>query len=126
MATCVVWIDSVHAKVFTITAAGVKRKTVKLNFIQHSNGNHERNLLNAEEKFFHKVADSIHGPLDRLLVMGSGVAKENFKKHLDKHYHNELYKILASVETLSELTDNQILEASRNYFKKYDLYGLTQ
>ena len=126
MSTCVVWIDSTHAKVFTITVSGVKRKIVKLNVIQHSNGHHDRNMENAEEKFFHKVAMAIIDSPDRLLVMGAGPAKEKFKKHLDHHHHNDLFKILTSVETLSELSDNQILEASRNYFKKNHTYSLTQ
>lgn len=121
MSSCLVWIDSVHAKVFDISPSGIKRKVVKLNAIQHSNNHYEANRLNSEENFFHDVATTLGKDAERFLIMGPGVAKGNFKKHLERHHHPLIPK-LVGIETLADVSDNKILEASRNHFKKYNAY----
>ena len=122
MAACVLWLDSQHAKIFKISPAGIKRKVVKLNKIRHHNNNYERNLENSEEKFFIDVIRAIGEVNERFLIMGPAEAKLNFKKYLEKHRLQKLLKPLVSVVPLEELTDNQILEASRVQFRRYDLY----
>lgn len=122
MAACVLWIDSQYARVFKISAAGIKRKIVKLNRIQHHNGHVERNLLNAEEKFFQEVIAAIGEVSERFLIMGPAQAKINFKKYLERHGHRDLLRPLVSVMTVDDMTDNQILETSRLQFRRYDLF----
>lgn len=122
MAACVLWIDSQYARVFKISAAGIKRKIVKLNRIQHHNGHVERNLLNAEEKFFQDVIHAIGEVSERFLIMGPAQAKLNFKKYLEKHNYRKLLRPLVTVVAAEDMTDNQILEASRLQFRRYDLF----
>ncbi|MCC2679444.1 MAG: hypothetical protein K0R29_2020 [Pseudobdellovibrio sp.] len=122
MAACVLWIDSQYARVFKISAAGIKRKIVKLNRIQHHNGHVERNLLNAEEKFFQDVIAAIGEVTERFLIMGPAQAKLNFKKYLEKHNYRNLLRPLVTVMAAEDMTDNQILEASRLQFRRYDLF----
>jgi stalled ribosome rescue protein Dom34 len=122
MAACVLWIDSLKARVFKISAAGIKRKIVKLNKIQHHNGHVERNLLNAEEKFFEEVVAAIGEVTERFLIMGPAQAKLNFKKYLERHHYRNLLRPLVTVMTVDDLTDNQILEASRLQFRRYDMF----
>jgi len=122
MAACVLWIDSQYARVFKISAAGIKRKIVKLNRIQHHNGHVERNLLNAEDKFFQDVIAAIGEVTERFLIMGPAQAKLNFKKYLEKHNYRNLLRPLVTVMAADDMTDNQILEASRLQFRRYDLF----
>lgn len=122
MAACVLWIDSQYARVFKISAAGIKRKIVKLNRIQHHNGHVERNLLNAEEKFFQDVIKAIGDVTERFLIMGPSQAKLNFKRYLERHNYRNLLRPLVTVMAADDMTDNQILEASRLQFRRYDLF----
>lgn len=122
MAACVLWIDSQYARIFKISAAGIKRKIVKLNRIQHHNGHVERNLMNAEEKFFQDVIEALGEVTERFLIMGPAQAKLNFKKYLEKHNYKKLLRPLVSVMTVEDITDNQILETSRLQFRRYDLF----
>ena len=115
MGSCVVWVDSVHAKVFKLSVAGVKRKII------HINAAHP----GTEESFFHDVTSEIGAPPERLLIMGSGPAKNELKKYLQKFHYHDLLESLVGVEPLPEVTDLQILEASRKYFKKHSSYYLS-
>ncbi len=124
MSACVVWIDSEHAKIFKLNVSGVEKKTLHLNEATVKGAHHDNHKKNAEEKFFHDVANEI-GAVEELLIFGSGLAKNHFKTHLEKHHHDSLSKHLVGVEPLDHLTDNQILEAGRKYFKKFNTYNIT-
>lgn len=124
MSACVIWIDSEHAKIFNISASGVKKKLLKRHEVHPNGAHHDTHKHNAEEHFFHEVAMGV-GDVEELLVFGSGLAKTHFKTHLEKHHHHELFKHLVGVETLDHLSDNQILEAARKFFKKYNTYNST-
>lgn len=115
MGSCVVWVDSVHAKVFKLSVAGVKKKLLQIN-ADHPN---------SEESFFHDVMNEIGEPPERLLIMGSGTAKNDFKKFLEKYHKANLLESLVGVEPLPDANDLQILEASRKYFKKHSDYSLS-
>jgi stalled ribosome rescue protein Dom34 len=115
MGSCVVWVDSVHAKVFKLSVAGVKRKII------HINATHP----NSEESFFQDVMNEIGEPPERLLIMGSGTTKNDFKKFLEKYHKDNLLESLVGVEPLPDVNDLQILEASRRYFKKHSDYSLS-
>lgn len=114
MATCVLWIDSVQAKVFRITTSEIDRKTIKSGELS----------ITSEEKFFQDVTMQIDKADTPLLIMGGGPAKNRFKEHLQKKKHESLLKNLRTVETLGELTDKQILKVSRRYFRKYNFAPL--
>ncbi|MCM0606468.1 MAG: hypothetical protein KA715_10290 [Xanthomonadaceae bacterium] len=122
MSACVVWIDSEHAKVFKISASGIDKKTMKHHEADNKSAHHDEHKHNAHEYFFNAVAKEI-GKVDDLLVFGSGVAKSHFKTHLEKHHPADLAKHLVGVETLELLSDNQILEAARKFFKKFNTYN---
>jgi hypothetical protein len=118
MSACVLWIDTKTAKIFKISNEGIVKKELSHHEVPPIGARHDQYLINAEKHFYHEVALSIGKP-DELLVFGAGVAKNHFKNHLETHHHQDLFKALVGVETLDHLTDNQILEASRKFFKKY-------
>jgi stalled ribosome rescue protein Dom34 len=122
MSACVVWMDSEHAKIFKISAAGIEKKTLKHHSVNPHDSHHDAHKADAEQKFFHEIAGTI-GNVEELLVFGSGLAKTHFKSHLEKHHHTDLAKHLVGVEALDHLTDNQILEAGRKFFKKFNTYN---
>ena len=121
MSACVVLMDSEHAKVFGITAAGITKKQFKQHDAAPGGAHQSHHKHNSEEHFFHEVAVAV-GTVEELLVFGPGLAKTHFKTHLEKHRHADLAKHLVGVETLDSLTDNQILEAARKFFKKFNTY----
>lgn len=120
MSACVIWLDSEHAKIFKISASGIEKKMMASHTIHPTGAHFESHKHNAEEHFFKEVATAI-GEAEELLVFGAGMAKNHFKTHLEKH-HSELIKHLVGVEALDNLTDNQILEASRKFFKKFNVF----
>ncbi len=123
MSACVVWIDSENATVFHLSeTVGAQKKHVYSHTDNPIGAHHDNHKKNNAEHFFHKVALSIEQPIDELLIFGSGLAKNHFKTHLDKHHHHDLFQKLVGVEPLDHLTDNQILQASRVYFKKFNRY----
>ncbi|MCK6598901.1 MAG: hypothetical protein L6Q37_11090 [Bdellovibrionaceae bacterium] len=122
MAASVVWIDTEHAKIFKISSDKVEKKEVKLHGKSHSNNNQEAHKDHQELQFFKEVAESI-GHVEELLVFGPGMAKTHFRTFLEKNHKNDLYKYLVGVEPLDSVTDNQILEASRKFFKKFHQFS---
>lgn len=123
MSSCVVWIDKVHAKIFNITAQGVEKLELKHDEVPPIGPRHDNYQHNAEEKFYHNVASSLTTAVEELLIMGPGVAKSHFKSHLENHHHEDLLKKVIAVETLDSVSDNQVLEASRKFFKKAHLFN---
>jgi len=123
MSACIVWIDSEHAKLFKISPEGVEKQELKSHAPNSSS--HQNNFkAEHEKKFFHQVASTI-GKVEELLIFGAGTAKTHFKHHLETHHHADLAKHVVGLETLDHVTDNQILEAGRKFFKKYNTYHTT-
>jgi len=52
-----------------------------------------------------------------------GLAKDHFKTHLETHHTAGLAKRIIGMEVVDHPTDNQILAASRKFFKTYDLFN---
>ncbi len=121
MSSCVIWIDSKHAKIFKLSPEGIVKKELSHHEVPPIGKSHDNYINNAEEHFFHEVTQSLGQP-DELLVYGAGVAKLHFRNHLEKHNHKKLFEALVGVETLDSVTDNQILAASRAFFKKHHGY----
>lgn len=122
MSACVIWIDSEHAKLFNIAASGIEKKELKRHGAQHSNSHQDAHAKHQEEQFYKEVAHAV-GRTEELLVFGPGPAKSHFKSFLEKHHKNDLVPHLVGVEPLEKLSDNQILEASRKFFKKFNQFN---
>lgn len=122
MSACVVWIDSEHAKLFKISASGIQKSEMKKHGAQHSNSHQDSHNSHQEELFFKEVSKAV-GKVEELLVFGPGPAKTHYKSHLEKHHKNDIVPHLVGVEALEKLTDNQILEASRKFFKKFNQFN---
>ena len=122
MSACVIWMDSEHAKIFKISSTGVQKISLKHHESHPIGARHDNHKHNSEEHFFHEVTKAV-GEVEELLVFGAGMAKSHFKSHLENHHHANLAKHLVGVEPLDNLSDNQILESARKFFKKYNTYN---
>lgn len=122
MSACVLWIDKENAKIFKISANGIVKKQLSHHNVPPIGSHHDNQMHNAENHFYHEVALSV-GQVEEFLVFGAGVAKSHFKNHLESHHHSDLFKALIGVETLDSVSDNQILEESRKFFKKYNTFN---
>ena len=121
MSACVLWIDSEHAKIFKISIDGIVKKLLSQHSVHPSGARHDQHKINSENKFFHEIAVSINST-EELLILGAGLAKNHFKNHLEAH-HQELHKHIVGFETLDSVSDNQILEFSRQFFKKFNTFN---
>ena len=121
MSICVLWLDSENAEIFHVSAAEVTKKTVKLKLVKHSNSHQQEHHNQAEEKFFHQITGELE-QADEILIFGPGMAKKQFKNHLENHHHKALLDRVVAIEPLDRVSDNQILAASRKFFKKYNTF----
>lgn len=118
MSACVVWLDSEHGKIFKISDTGVERSKVNHHEVHPTGSHHDQHKKNAEDHFFKELATKI-GKVNELLLFGSGNGRVHFKTYIEKHFKKELSDKVVGVEPLDHLTDNQILEASRKFFKAH-------
>jgi len=120
MSALVVWMDHEHAKIFALSPEKMETHSLKKHEVRHHTSHDEQKHKNAEG-FFHELASELKGASELLLV-GPGLAKAQFKHHLENHHHQDLAKKVVGMETCDHPTDNQILDLGRKFFKKYDLF----
>lgn len=122
MISSAIWISSEEAKVFKFTPEGVATHHLQADHLKHKAETDGKNHLKREgdsEKFFHEVALYL-GKDDsaRWLIVGAGVAKSQFKHHLEKH-HTLVSEKIAGVEAIDKSTDGEIKDFAHDFFKKH-------
>jgi len=106
-----VWLDHHEALIFDYAADGVHKKT----FECPGDGRPSKAHL---EKFYHDLANKL-ADANLVLVLGPGMAKEEFKNHCESH-HPKLNKAIFSVETMKTHTSHEeILRTSNELYKKH-------
>ena len=109
------WIDHKQAYIYNFTSDGVVESELKSDS-DHSSGAHEN------DKFFHNVAQKI-GDAKELMIMGPGIAKDEFKNHCDKHHHAKLAKAIVGVRPMvAHPTKALMIEEARDFFKHHHLW----
>ena len=116
MSAYVVWMDSDSAKIFHINGEKVEVKKS----VRHDPDHHTHNKSDAKQKdshrFFTDVATQLASFEDAVLLVGPGVAKTHFVKHLEGHHEKELARRIVGTETMDHPTDAQIVAFARKYF----------
>lgn len=107
-----VWIDHKQAKVFH-----VEEERFDEALIHAPNGHVHRDAPTAE-RYYHQVAEALT-KAGEILVLGPGSAKLELIKHIHKHHHALVDKIIG-VETVDHPTDRQIVAFIRKYFHAED------
>lgn len=114
------WIDHQQAYIFEFQ----NKKVIEKYFAKKT----DTKLIESSQKFahakehqkvfYHNIALELGEP-DKLLLLGPGVAREEFKHHCEFHHHEELAKrIISSMPMKSHPRKSEILKVSRNYFDK--------
>jgi hypothetical protein len=116
-----VWIDHKDAKIFQIDRESFEEKTLHAphhHVHRHPKVTAEHNHPTDGEHFYHEVARALEGA-DEILVVGPSTAKLELIKHVHKHAHQLIAKIVG-VETVDHPTDGQLAAYARTYFRAKD------
>ncbi|MDO8650613.1 MAG: translational machinery protein [Undibacterium sp.] len=118
----VVWIDHTEAHVIHFTPEAGENQVI----LTHSTHPHlhvksrVQGSGHAAENipYFDDIAKAIKDSLE-ILIVGPGLEKLAFMKHLIKHQHLVAEKVV-SVETVDHPTDAQLVAYARKYFANID------
>jgi len=122
MSDYIVWLDSAKAHVFELNSE-MKESSMKAEIFEHAmknkKGGHDHH---ENDGLFKDIANRVNSS-KKLLVMGPGQAKNQFRTYLTEHHTHSLAKKIVGVETCDHPTDNQILAIARKFFAHYDLFN---
>ncbi len=105
-----VWIDKEHAFIYEFDANGVKESKMQA---------HGAKDQVHTEKFFHEVAQKLSNAKE-LMIMGPGVAKDQFKHHLESHHHQNIAKAVVGVKPMeAHPTKAMMMKSASEFFKSY-------
>ena len=119
MAAYIVWLDQKEAQIYNLKGANTQKEHLKKHTHEHSNSHADSRSEQQDEHFYHEIAGKLLNA-EEVLIMGPGLAKAHFKAHLEKHHHSNLVNKIVGVETVDHMTENQLLEKARKFFKDYD------
>lgn len=118
----IVWMDFREAHVFRFGAEDVQKQRVKARNphlkVHHKAGAIGGGHAHSDRAFFDETVEALAGVTEWLLV-GPGVAKHDFLRHIGEHAH-DLKKRLAAVDTMSHPTDGMLVDQARHFFKAFD------
>lgn len=116
-----VWIDHQEAKIFHVNRESVDAFTVhapQRHVRRHPIVTAERSHPADAEHFYHEVAQALEGAAE-VLVVGPATAKLELIKHVHRHDHALVPKIVG-VETVDHPTDGELVKYVRGYFRAAD------
>lgn len=122
MKRTIVWIDHEKTYIYDYGLAGIHPRKHSPKYegpVDHGQRSNEH-----EKKFYHELAHSIEDS-NLVLLMGPGMAKEEFKNHCETH-HPKVNEAIFKVATLKDHpSQEEILGHSNKIFKEYfDWNGL--
>jgi stalled ribosome rescue protein Dom34 len=121
MSAYIVWLDHKEAQVYQLTPQGPKKEHLKKSMHEHSNSHADARHDQQDSKFYHEIAAKL-SQANEILLIGPGLAKNHFKTHLEQHHHAQLAKKVVGVETVDHITEPQMLDVARKFFKSYDVF----
>jgi stalled ribosome rescue protein Dom34 len=116
MKAIVIWIDRERANLYLLSAEDFERKSVTAKHASHHT-HREENLDHQKQEcqLFLKVVDQLKD-MDKLLILGPGVAKYHLQVYLMEHFPALARKIVGC-ETTDHPSDAQIAAYARKYFE---------
>jgi len=120
----VVWLDHRDAKVFHITTADASERDVQAtNSSEHQAAGHKDRGKSGkrppvDKEYFEGIVAAL-GSAREILVMGPADAKTEFMKFVESH-HKGMKDRVIGVEPAEHMTDHQVVEHARRFFKKED------
>ncbi len=112
----IVWLDQAEAHVIHFSRDAAETETIKTTSQHKKDGVVGNNRALESTDYMDEVAAALT-PSSQILIVGPGMEKMAFIKHLNKS-HAELADKVVSVETVDHPNDGQLLEYARKYFVK--------
>ncbi len=110
MAHYALWLDHQYAYIYKFTANAVEEKTLKAH--GHSDAS----------KFYHSVAENVKDA-EELMIMGPGVAKDEFKHHCELNHHGQLAKSIKGVRPMAgHPTKAMMIHEAKDFFKHLHMW----
>ncbi len=117
----VIWLDTQDAKIFELKPEGIEKSHVKKSGPDHHHNKKDQVTDSQLGHYFDALAEKIKSA-DQILLLGPSLGKNHFKTHLESHKSGLASKIIG-MENLENVSEKQILEASRTFFKEYDRFN---
>jgi stalled ribosome rescue protein Dom34 len=118
----VVWLDHVEATIIKFSHEGSHELHVRSRMASsksHSDsGQSGSGHVRDDVEFFDEVARLV-GDAREVLIVGPGLAKVAFERHVHKH-HRPLAIRIVGVETVDHPTSGEILKFAKTYFQRAD------
>lgn len=109
------WLDHKNAYVYRFTEKGVEEKS----FAAESK---QPRTDKDDQKFYHSLTP-LFNDAQELLIMGPGVAKDEFKHHCENHHHSGLAKKIVGCKTMeSHPTSAKMLAEANAFFKQLHMW----
>lgn len=118
MSKIVVWMDTEHAKLFHIGGEKIAPTIVSRHEVRHHSA-HEPEMKQHHEKLYKELTEHLKDA-GEILLLGPGVAKNQFQHFLKERAHAHLADKVVGVENADHPSDSQILDYAKRFFKKYD------
>ena len=109
------WLDHKQAFLYKFTEKEIEESNYKAD-------NHHPSTDSDNQKFYHSLTSHVNDAKE-LLIMGPGVAKDEFKHHCEKHHHANLAKNIVGVKTMeSHPSKARMLEEANTIFKHLHMW----
>lgn len=119
MANFVVFLDHSHANIFELHPEMTEEHhMVRHELKKHMGAEKEQNKHKDERKFFDDLIVHLKDA-HQILLIGPGLAKTEFKHHLETHHHKAVNDKVVAVETVDHPTDGQIVAMGKKFFKNH-------
>ena len=113
MSAYAVWLDKTEAKIFKFMPGRARSGAVEAQILHRKELRH-----NSEEKYFHEIVEHISDATE-LLILGPGLEKALFKKHIEDHYDPRLAKSIVAVEPLNNPAENRVVSTAKKFFRRW-------
>lgn len=116
----IVWLDQAEAHVIHFNRETSESEVIKTTSNQHHKGGVEVSSQAADQSpYLNEIAAAI-AEAPAILVVGPGIEKMLFIKHLNKS-HAAIAEKVVGVESVDHPSDGQLLAYARKYFIKEDM-----
>ncbi|MDP3620302.1 MAG: translational machinery protein [Polynucleobacter sp.] len=118
----VIWIDHREAHLIHFSPEAYEKELIKTksshSHLHHKSGSASGTHAVSDHGYLHAVVEAAANARE-ILIVGPGSAKLELMKHITKHDHALLEKIVG-VETVDHPSDGQLLAFAKKYFIKID------
>lgn len=105
MAHYALWLDHQYAYIYKFTATDVEERTLKAH------------PYDGSTSFYHAVAEGLTDA-EELMVMGPGVAKDEFKHHCESNHYGTVARAIRGVRPMAgHPTKAMMIHEAQDFFK---------